>query len=61
MVDISQKLKSIAELEGLRNTIQSKTDKYKTVIHVCMTGCRAYGATAVHAALAEAVKARGLA
>lgn len=61
MADLSKKLESIAELEELRNTIQSKANEHKTVVHVCMTGCRAYGAVAVHAALAEAVKTQGLA
>lgn len=55
------KLQSIGQLEWLRNKILARTAEARSVVHVCMTGCRAYGAALVHAALTEAVKDQGLA
>ena len=55
-----QRLSSIGELEWYRNKIVSKEDKEKTRVYVCMTGCRAYGAADVLAALQEEVKKQGL-
>ena len=55
-----EKLSSIGKLESLRKRILSKTKKDKSVVHVCMTGCRAYGSAAVKDALEEEVKNQGL-
>jgi NADH-quinone oxidoreductase subunit F len=51
---------SISELEAYRNNLLSREDKSKTRIYVCMTGCRAYGAAGVLAALQEEVKRQGV-
>ncbi|MCF8095298.1 MAG: SLBB domain-containing protein, partial [Desulfobacteraceae bacterium] len=50
-----KKLTSIGQIEWLRNKILADSGKKKTEVHVCMTGCRAYGAAAVRDAIAEAV------
>ncbi|MEJ2166035.1 MAG: FAD-dependent oxidoreductase [Desulfobacterales bacterium] len=55
------KLQSIGQLEWLRNKILARCVKDKTVVHVCMTGCRAYGAANVRDAIEQEVKSRGLA
>jgi len=55
-----EKLSSIGQFEWLRNRILSKTTEDKSVVHVCMTGCRAYGAASVKDALVEEVKKQGL-
>ncbi|MCF8111420.1 MAG: FAD-dependent oxidoreductase [Desulfobacteraceae bacterium] len=55
-----KKLTSIGQIEWLRNKILADSGKKKTEIHVCMTGCRAYGAAAVRDALADAVADQGL-
>lgn len=55
-----EKLLSIGQFEWLRNRILSKTTKEKSVVHVCMTGCRAYGSASVKDALEEEVKKQGL-
>ena len=55
-----EKLSSIGQFEWLRNRILSKTTEDKSVVHVCMTGCRAYGAAAVKDALVEEVNKQGL-
>ncbi|VBB42700.1 NADH:ubiquinone oxidoreductase, NADH-binding subunit (NuoF-like) [uncultured Desulfatiglans sp.] len=55
-----QKLASIGQLEWLRNKILAEADAGRTEIHVCMTGCRAYGAAAVRDALLEEVAQAGL-
>ncbi|HMA86920.1 MAG TPA: (2Fe-2S) ferredoxin domain-containing protein, partial [Desulfosalsimonadaceae bacterium] len=54
------KLTSIGQLEWLRNKILADTGKSRTEIHVCMTGCRAYGAADVAGALADEVRKQGL-
>jgi len=56
----SEKLTSIGQLEWLRNKILADTEKSRTEIHVCMTGCRAYGAADVAGALADEVRRQGL-
>ncbi len=56
-----KKLSSIGQLEWLRNQILADTDRGQTQIHVCMTGCRAYGAAQVHDAILEEVSRQGLA
>ena len=55
-----KRLLSIGELEWYRNKILAQEDERKTCVHVCMTGCRAYGATEVRGALEEEIKKQGL-
>ena len=40
-------LSSIGQLEWLRNKILSRQAEGMVEVHVCMTGCRAYGAAGV--------------
>ena len=56
-----EKLSSIGQLEWLRNNILSRTEEGIVEVHVCMTGCRAYGAAGVLEALKDEVKSQGLA
>jgi len=56
----TEKLTSIGQLEWLRNRILSDTQKGRTEIHVCMTGCRAYGAADVALALSDEVRRQSL-
>ncbi|NVM25798.1 MAG: NAD(P)H-dependent oxidoreductase subunit E, partial [Desulfobacterales bacterium] len=55
-----KRLLSIGELEWYRNKILAQEDERKTRVHVCMTGCRAYGATELRAVLEEEIKKQGL-
>ena len=55
-----EKLASLEDLKALCTSIQSASSAHPTVVHVCMTGCRAYGSAAVKDALEQEVKARGL-
>ena len=55
-----KRLLSIGELEWYRNKILAQEDERKTRVCVCMTGCRAYGATEVRAALEQEIKKQGL-
>lgn len=55
-----EKLNSIGQLEWFRNKIRAGRKKEKALVHVCMTGCRAYGSADVLAALQEEVKKQGL-
>jgi NADH-quinone oxidoreductase subunit F len=55
-----EKLSSIGQLEWLRNTILSRKQEGITQVHVCMTGCRAYGAAGVLEALNDEAKSQGL-
>ena len=55
-----EKLLSIGELEWYRNKVLAREDEGKTRVYVCMTGCRAYGASEVKAALDEEVKKQGM-
>ncbi|MBW2286042.1 MAG: SLBB domain-containing protein, partial [Deltaproteobacteria bacterium] len=55
-----EKLGSIGRLEWYRNKIASGISGDKTVVHVCMTGCRAYGSAEVKEAMEAAVKEQGL-
>jgi len=55
-----EKLSSIGQLEWLRNKILSRQKEGITEVHVCMTGCRAYGAAGVLEALNEDAKSQGL-
>ncbi len=54
------KLESVGQLEWVRNKILAGPAAEKTVVHVCMTGCRAYGAAAIKAALDDEVRQNGL-
>ena len=54
-----EKLSSIGQLEWLRNKILSRQEEGITEVHVCMTGCRAYGAAGVLEALNDEVKSQG--
>jgi NADH-quinone oxidoreductase subunit F len=54
------RLQSIGQLEWLRNEIRAAHPPEKPVVLVCMTGCRAYGAAEVFAALRKAAADRGL-
>ena len=53
-------LSSIGQLEWLRNKILSRQAEGTVEVHVCMTGCRAYGAAGVLDALNDEVKSQGL-
>ena len=55
-----KRLTSIGELEWYRNRILAQEDEGRTRVHVCMTGCRAYGAAEVKAALEQEIKSQGL-
>jgi len=55
-----EKLSSIGQLEWLRNKILSRKQEGITQVHVCMTGCRAYGAAGVLEALNDEAKSQGL-
>ncbi len=55
-----ERLGSIGELEWLRNKILARMDKGRTLVQVCMTGCRAYGAAEVRDALDEEIRKQGL-
>lgn len=55
-----EKLSSIGQLEWLRNTILARDAKRKTQVLICMTGCRAYGASEVMEAVEKEVKKQGL-
>ena len=54
-----EKLQTIGQLEWLRNKIAARVAGPKTTVHVCMTGCRAYGAATVMDALEQEVKRLG--
>ena len=56
-----EKLSSIGQFEWLRNEILGRKDKGKTIVQVCMTGCRAYGAADVKEALSKEVGKYGFA
>ncbi|MEE9417980.1 MAG: FAD-dependent oxidoreductase [Desulfatiglandaceae bacterium] len=55
-----ERLSSIGKLEWYRNKILAQVREEKTRVYVCMTGCRAYGAAELRAALEEEVKKQGL-
>ncbi len=56
-----EKLESIGQVEWLRNNILSRREDGIIEVHVCMTGCRAYGAAGVLEALNDEVKSQRLA
>ena len=55
-----ERLSSIGKLEWYRNKILAQVHEEKPRVYVCMTGCRAYGAAELRAALEEEVKKQGL-
>jgi NADH-quinone oxidoreductase subunit F len=55
-----EKLQSIGQLEWLRSKVLARAAESKSIVQVCMTGCRAHGAASVRAALAEEVERQGL-
>lgn len=55
-----KKLLSIGQLEWFRNTLKDDDRDSKTVVMVCMTGCRAYGAEKVLHAIYDELKNQGL-
>jgi len=55
-----EKLSSIGQLEWFRNKILSRKQEGIIEVHVCMTGCRAYGAAGIFEALTDEVKSQGL-
>jgi NADH-quinone oxidoreductase subunit F len=55
-----EKLSSIGKLEWLRNKISSRKKEGTIAVHVCMTGCRAYGAAGVLESLKDEVKSQKL-
>lgn len=54
------RLQSIGQLEWFRNKIIAGAGEAKTVVQVCMTGCRAYGSVDIMTALEEEVVRQGL-
>ena len=54
------KLTSIGQLEWLRNKILAQSGDRKTIVHVCMTGCRAYGAEQVRDSIIEEIEKQGI-
>ena len=54
------RLQSIGQLEWFRNKIMAGAGEAKTVVQVCMTGCRAYGSVDIMTALEEEVVRQGL-
>ena len=55
-----KKLTSLGQLEWLRNKISARMVAGKTVVQVCMTGCRAYGSAEVREALEAESRKQGL-
>lgn len=56
-----KKLKSISELERCRQDIQSKQEKYETIVSVCGgTGCQAYDCQKVKGAFQKELKNKNL-
>jgi len=55
-----KRLSSIGELGWFRNKVLAQEKLRKTRIHVCMTGCRAYGAAEVRDALEGELVKQGL-
>ncbi len=55
-----ERIGSVGQLEWLRNKILARMDRARSVVHVCMTGCRAYGAADVKEALERDIERQGL-
>jgi len=54
-----EKLGSVGQFEWLRNKTLARMDRAKTLVHVCMTGCRAYGAADIKEALEREIEKQG--
>ncbi|MDY6879435.1 MAG: FAD-dependent oxidoreductase [Thermodesulfobacteriota bacterium] len=54
------KLLSVGEFEWFRNKILARMKKGRTVVNICMTGCRAYGSAQVKEALESEIRRQGL-
>ena len=55
-----EKLQTVGQLEWLRNKIRAGIDPNRTVVHICMTGCRAYGSAEVKDAIEAEIKSQGM-
>jgi NADH-quinone oxidoreductase subunit F len=55
-----ERLQSVGQFEWFRNKVLAGTAEGRTVVHVCMTGCRAYGSADVKGALEDEVSRQGL-
>ncbi|MHC4185819.1 MAG: (2Fe-2S) ferredoxin domain-containing protein [Planctomycetota bacterium] len=55
-----KKIKSLRDIERLRQELAAGRADYKARVLVCMTGCRALGAQEVASALRAALKGHGL-
>ncbi len=55
-----EKLSSLERLDSFRQNILSGSAEKKRVVHVCMTGCRAYGSASVRDALEAEIRAKKL-
>jgi NADH-quinone oxidoreductase subunit F len=55
-----EKLRNTEALQSLRNELLASTDRDKSCVRICMTGCRAGGAEKVRDALREEVEKQGL-
>ncbi|MHC4363815.1 MAG: (2Fe-2S) ferredoxin domain-containing protein, partial [Planctomycetota bacterium] len=55
-----KKIKSLRDIERLRQELEAGRADYKARVLVCMTGCRALGAQEVASALRAALKGHGL-
>ena len=56
----SKKIKSLSDIEQLREGLLRQRSGYKTRVLICMTGCRALGAQDVGIAFREKLKALSL-
>ena len=54
------KIRTVNELDSLRQSIIGKIDPNKACVRICMTGCRAYGAVEIRDAFSEEIRRRGL-
>jgi len=55
-----EKLESIGQLEWFRNRVKARQGEGKTQVHICMTGCRAYGSAEVLEAFRDEIGKQGL-
>jgi NADH-quinone oxidoreductase subunit F len=55
-----EKLQSVGQLEWMRNKLLARSAENRTEVHICMTGCRAYGAAEVMTAMADELRQAGM-
>ena len=55
-----ERLSSPSDLDKFRESLVKQVDPKKTVVRICMTGCRAYGAEEVRDAFLKEIQKRGL-